>query len=136
MLKPHVFLFTVMSIVLTQLSWASEKVEREIAERIAPVGEVCLAGDPCAAAAASTSSGPRTGQAIYEASCSACHGLGVAGAPKFADAAAWQPRIDNGIEALYTNSLTGINGMPPKGLCMDCSDDELKSAVDYILESL
>lgn len=116
---------------------ASEKMAQEVAERTKPVGSVCLEGDPCAAqaAVAAKPSGPRSGESIYTASCTSCHALGVAGAPTFGDATQWAPRIAKGMDTLYTNSISGINAMPPKGLCMDCSDEEIQATVDYMVEA-
>ncbi len=108
----------------------------ELRARIAPVGSVCKAGDPCAAApVAAASSGPRSGKEIYDASCNVCHGAGVAGAPKLGDAADWGARLGNGLETLYTHAIQGFNGMPAMGLCATCSEDEIKLTVDYILEN-
>ena len=76
----------------------------------------------------------RTGDVIYKAKCVICHASGVAGAPKIGDKAAWAPRIAKGMDVLYTNSLKGINAMPAKGTCSDCSDAEVKAAVDYMVE--
>lgn len=114
----------------------SASVEGGIAERIKPVGEVCMAGSECAAApVAAAPSGPRSGADIYTTKCFTCHDTGAAGAPKSGDAGAWGPRIGKGIDVLYTSALNGFNGMPAKGLCMDCSDDEIKAAVDHIVEN-
>ena len=110
-------------------------VEEEIATRIAPVGSLCMAGDTCAAAVEVVASGPRTGESIYNSKCVACHNTGAAGAPKLGDIAAWSARISKGIDTLYVNAINGINGMPAKGLCMDCSDDEIKATVDYLVEN-
>ena len=116
----------------------AQSVDEEIAERIAPSGQTCMKGDPCAAAAPATSAssgGARSGSDVYGAHCAACHATGAAGAPKFADAAAWEPRIGKGIDTLYTNAINGINAMPAKGLCMTCSDDEVKAAVDHMVNA-
>lgn len=115
----------------------AQSVDEEIAERIAPAGKVCMKGDPCAAAApaaSASSGGARSGSDVYGAHCAACHATGAAGAPKFADAAAWAPRIEKGIDTLYTHAINGFNAMPAKGLCMTCSDDEVKAAVDHMVE--
>ncbi|GAA5443600.1 hypothetical protein Misp06_01777 [Microbulbifer sp. NBRC 101763] len=118
---------------------AQQSVNEEIAERIAPAGETCMKGEECAAAVAAApegaSGGERSGEAVYNASCTTCHAMGIAGAPKFGDAAAWAPRIAKGMDTLYTNAIKGINAMPPKGLCMDCSDGEIKAAVDYMVDN-
>ena len=108
-------------------------VKDEISARISPIGDLCMAGQECAAAPVIVASGPRAGSDIYASKCIACHGSGAAGAPKLGDVAAWAPRIGKGIDVLYTGAISGINGMPAKGLCMDCSDDEIKATVDYMV---
>lgn len=111
------------------------EVEAAIAERIAPTGEVALAGEVSSVPAAGAETGaPRSGEEIYNAKCLICHASGTAGAPILGNADDWSARLDKGLEAMYTNAIQGLNGMPAKGLCMDCSDDELKASVDYMLE--
>lgn len=73
------------------------------------------------------------GEKIYTATCVACHGAGVLGAPKFGDKAAWQPRIAKGMDALYSSSLNGFKMMPPRGGNAALKDDEMKAAVDYMV---
>lgn len=75
----------------------------------------------------------RDGKTIYDTKCFACHAAAVAGAPKFGDKAAWAPRIATGVEAMLNTVKTGKNAMPPKGTCMDCTDGELKAAVEYMV---
>ena len=55
--------------------------------------------------------------------------------PKMGDVAAWSGRLAKGIEQVYANAIGGINGMPAKGLCMSCSDDDVKAVVDYIVDN-
>ncbi|MGQ7249199.1 c-type cytochrome [Halomonas sp. V046] len=74
------------------------------------------------------------GQAIYTSVCFACHDTGVAGAPKRGDAAAWEPRLAQGIETVYDHAINGLNVMPPKGGNPSLSDAEVKAAVDYLVE--
>ncbi|UTW09775.1 c-type cytochrome [Pseudomonas benzenivorans] len=105
----------------------------EIAERLKPVGEVCVMGEECKgveAVAASAGGGARTADDIVAKNCSACHSAGVLGAPKIGDTAAWQARASNGVDGLLANAIAGINAMPPKGTCGDCSDDELRAAIE------
>ncbi len=103
-------------------------------ERIKPVGKVQIAG---AAPAGAAAAGPRSGEEIYKGACTACHAGGVLGAPKTHDAADWQPRLDDkGYDQVWKNAITGINAMPPKGTCGDCSDDEIKAAIDYMIEGI
>lgn len=114
----------------------TDSQEQEVADRLAPVGEVVLEGDVAAAApVAIAPAAPRTGEEVYSTKCFTCHGTGAAGAPKIGDAGAWSGRISQGIDTLYASAINGVRGMPPKGLCMDCSDDELKGAVDHMVEN-
>ena len=73
----------------------------------------------------------------YESKCSACHGFGIAGAPKLGDTADWQARIARGMEVLYSNAINGFTGntgiMPPKGGFTGLSDDQVKVIVDYMV---
>jgi cytochrome c5 len=119
-----------VAVVLSAFSIAS--VNDEVAGRILPIGNLCMTGDDCAAAPVLVASGPRTGEEVYN-TCAACHSTGAAGAPKFGDVAAWAPRIAQGAETLYTHSIQGFKGMPAKGLCGNCSDDEIKAAVDHMV---
>lgn len=73
------------------------------------------------------------GKSVYEKSCSACHGTGVAGTPKMGDTAAWAPRIKAGPSALYASALKGKNAMPAKGGNPSLTDAEVQAAVNYII---
>jgi cytochrome c5 len=68
----------------------------------------------------------------YNKSCVVCHDQGVAGAPKTGDAAAWEPRIAKGMDALMASVKNGLNAMPPMGMCFDCSDDEYMALIKYM----
>ncbi len=83
-------------------------------------------------AANAAASGTMDGKAVYEKYCVACHGSGVAGAPKFGDKTAWAPRLKQGQEVLYTHALKGFKAMPPKGGAADMSDAVIKATVDYL----
>jgi len=130
-------------LVFTAISLTSEvsdyKPEEIVIENIKPVGEVYIAGEsePQETAAmtadADEAAAPRSGEQVYSSKCMACHGTGAAGAPKLGDVAAWAPRIAAGMDSLLANATNGIKAMPPKGLCMDCSSDELQAAVEYMV---
>lgn len=99
------------------------------------------AATPAASAVAATpAAAPKlaadAGQKLYQATCQMCHGMGIAGAPKFADKAAWAPRIAEGAAVLHDHAIKGYQGkagvMPPKG-GSSASDDEVKAAVDYMI---
>lgn len=114
----------------------ADDVADAIAERIAPAGSVCMSGDDCAAAPApAAASGPRSGEEIYNAACTTCHAIGVSGAPRLGNAEEWAPRIAAGSDSLFNNAWNGLNAMPAKGLCMDCSEDEIKEVIEYMVEN-
>lgn len=107
--------------------------DAEIRERLAPFGQVCRTGEECGEVASASANGARSGQQVYDQFCTACHATGVAGAPLLGDAAAWAPRIDQGMDTLWEHTLNGLNAMPPKGTCMNCSDEELRGVLDYMV---
>jgi cytochrome c5 len=78
------------------------------------------------------------GQKLYQSACQVCHGAGIAGAPKFGDKAAWAPRIAQGPAVLNDHAIKGFTGkagmMPPKG-GSSASDDEVKAAVEYMVNA-
>lgn len=111
--------------------------EDEISARLERVGTVCVEGKECGSAAMDTSvvaAGASSPADIYTKSCTTCHAIGLAGAPKLGDVASWAPRIAKGMDTLYGSVFNGLPpGMPVKGLCFTCSDDELRAVVDYMV---
>jgi cytochrome c5 len=132
--------------------------EEAIAKRLKPVAEVVVAGAapakeetggkaapaaPAATPAPATAPAPAPavvakadsgkGKAVYESACVACHGTGVAGAPKTGDKPAWAARLKGGMDALYAASIKGKNAMPPKGGNLSLADADVKAAVDYMV---
>ena len=73
------------------------------------------------------------GKGIYEEYCSACHATGGGGAPKYDDATDWAPLLNAGMDKVYNDAIKGYGGMPAKGTCLSCTDDEIKLAVDYMV---
>lgn len=108
--------------------------EAQIRERLQPAGTVCRSGQDCGTATAAVATGPLTGQQVYDKFCFACHASGVSGAPTFGNAEQWAPRAAKGMDALMQSTLNGLNAMPAKGTCATCSDDELKGAVQHMLD--
>jgi cytochrome c5 len=98
--------------------------EQSTAERIARVGSITVKDLTDAASLA-------TGQKVYEVQCVACHSSGAAGAPKLADAAAWGPRLGQGLEGLVNSALKGKGAMGAQG-GGDYSDFEITRAVVYM----
>ncbi|NLQ18765.1 cytochrome c5 family protein [Marinomonas sp. M1K-6] len=76
----------------------------------------------------------RAVEQIYNTYCIACHMSGVAGAPRFGHAEDWQPHVDKGIEVLLEHVITGFKAMPPRGICSDCSDEELLHTIHYMID--
>ncbi|MEY3447279.1 MAG: hypothetical protein RIR45_2034 [Pseudomonadota bacterium] len=76
----------------------------------------------------------KTGEEVYKAQCAACHAIGAAGSPKFADAAAWGARIATGLDTLINSALKGKNAMGAQG-GGDFSDYEISRAVVYLANS-
>ena len=123
---------------------------KNVAVRIHPLSQEAIAGkdnsalaikaDTAAAAgSAAIAAMPKNGTELFEQTCNACHGQGIAGAPKAGDKAAWAPRIAEGKALLYEHALKGFQGkdgavMPPKGGRMDAPDDLIKQAVDHMVQ--
>lgn len=125
---------TVLTLWAASATAATES-DTDIAKRIAPLSSVCLAGEKCAEAAPVVASGgARSGEDVYNKFCTTCHATGLLGAPKKGEAAEWQKRADEqgGLDGILAQAIKGINAMPPKGTCADCSDDELKSAIKFM----
>ncbi|MDB5748660.1 MAG: cytochrome, partial [Massilia sp.] len=91
-----------------------------------------------APAAAPAVANADAGKALYNSACIACHGAGIAGAPKLADKANWAPRIKQGNALLYEHAIKGYQGkagvMPPKG-GSSAPDADVKAAVDFMVAS-
>lgn len=78
------------------------------------------------------------GKKVFGAVCSMCHASGAAGAPKFGNKEEWGPRIAQGMEVLYKHALEGFTGakgmMPARGGSTTLSDDDVKAAVNYMVD--
>ncbi len=115
--------------------------EKLIDQRLAPIGDVQVAGNTAAQAAAP---GPQhtnnnahavalNGKKIWEGTCSACHATGLIGAPKIGDLAAWKPRLAQGLKTLEDHALHGYKAMPPHGGNMKLSDQQVIAALEYMI---
>jgi len=108
---------------------------------IAPISTVVTAAPIVAmaipAAAPAGSAAPAGGEGVYKGGCIACHGAGIAGAPKVGDKIAWAPRIAQGKPTLYEHAIKGYQGkagvMPAKGGNASLQDADVKAAVDYMV---
>lgn len=110
--------------------------------RAAAIPDAALFGaTPCeqlqGVAAAGTKTDSRPGlsaslQAVYTRSCQICHENPAAGAPLRGDEAAWAPRVAQGMDQLLHHTIHGFQKMPPLGLCMSCSEEELAQLIRYM----
>ncbi|MDA0688478.1 MAG: c-type cytochrome [Proteobacteria bacterium] len=158
---------SVLTLALLALAAPLSSLAQSVADNIRPVGQVCLAGQPCVGTSGNTagSSSPAATvvetvvevveevadtavaaaatvaaadsdfdpAATYQMNCFACHGTGAAGAPQPGDADAWEERMAKGMDAVMANVINGINAMPARGICMSCSDENLRAVVEYML---
>ena len=69
---------------------------------------------------------------VYDSSCRLCHANPASGAPLTGDRAAWSPRIAQGVDTLLDHSINGYNGMPPMGLCMQCSEAQFVVLIGFM----
>lgn len=123
----------------TSSVYAQDDAARDaIAERLAPVGQLCLQGQDCGTAAApaasASSGGAIDGEGIYGNVCSACHESGAAGAPIRGDEAAWAERVEQGFATLLEHSINGIGAMPARGGNPNLSDEEMEAVTAYMVE--
>ncbi|MBD9422733.1 cytochrome c5 family protein [Achromobacter sp. ACM04] len=75
------------------------------------------------------------GEKLYKSVCFACHATGVANAPKFGDKAAWEPYIKTGMDAMVKVAMQGKPPMPPKGGAANASEDDIRAAVQYMVDA-
>ncbi|HET7765368.1 MAG TPA: c-type cytochrome [Burkholderiales bacterium] len=104
-------------------------------EPAAPAAAAAPRPAPAGAAPAKVTAAAADGKKVYESTCIACHGIGVANAPKFGDKKAWAPHLMHGVERLYESALKGLNAMPPRGGNLTLSDADVKAAVDYMVKA-
>jgi cytochrome c5 len=110
--------------------------QKDITERLKPFGEVCKEGQTCGQAAVASGGGVGLdGKGVYDKFCFACHATGVGGAPKLGNKDEWAKHVAKGIDTMWQSVTNGLNAMPPKGTCMACSEDELRSAMTYMVDS-
>ena len=129
-------LISTLLVLLLSQEFLSDSYEDEVRKRLGLLKNkpmVTMASD--SDASESVAAG-RTGEAVYNLGCAACHTAGLAGAPMLANQAQWESRLEKGLETLTNNAYNGYNAMPAKGLCMDCSLEEIERSVQYMLDSL
>lgn len=130
----NVFTLILISSSSIHASLSGPLDEQSIVMRIKPDAKVTIEGGASGGVAqAASTTVADVGQKIYEEVCKMCHETGLAGSPKLGNKADWAPRISQGIDTLIKHAIQGIKAMPPKGGCSTCSDDDIKKAVEYML---
>ncbi|WP_373082096.1 cytochrome c5 family protein [Zhongshania sp.] len=71
-------------------------------------------------------------KSLYIQSCYGCHSSGAAGAPRSGNTEQWALRLQKGLDTLLANTKNGINSMPAKGMCMNCSDDDFRALILFL----
>ena len=114
----------------------TDRQRTDIEARIQPFSAVCVQGEACGGGVVMAEGAARSGEDVYNAACMACHSAGIAGAPKVGEQVAWASRIAKGMDALYDSGINGVagTGMIARGGCADCSDDEIRLAVDFMVD--
>ncbi|MEC6833928.1 c-type cytochrome [Photobacterium toruni] len=116
----------------SNIAMATDMSATAIYDRIKPTGNIHIEGSTPPPVTAATSI--RTGQAIYDQYCASCHNSGLMGAPQKGNADDWAARISQGDAVLAKHAIEGFNAMPAKGACMDCSDEEIIAAINYMIK--
>ena len=106
--------------------------ETTAASDAAAAGSTGEAGEMVAAAGGDVDLA--AGEQIYQSACFACHMSGVANAPKLDDPAAWEPRLAQGMAGLLQSSINGKGAMPPKGGFAHLTEDDLRNAIEFMLD--
>lgn len=131
-------IFTVCCLMLVMPLYAMDDFDRQqVLQRIRPIGSVRVQGQT-STPAKPVADVPKTrleaGQATYEKYCVVCHQNGLAGAPRFRLATDWKLRLDKqSIDGLTATAVKGFNAMPAKGTCSECTEDDIKQAIRYML---
>ena len=124
--------------------WAVDYDRMQIEKRIKPYGQVRVEGEASVtktepekqktAGKEAAEELPLSAETIYTRYCAACHRTGLAGAPIFRNAEQWKSRLDKkSLEELTATAVKGINAMPAKGTCNQCSEEDIRRSIEYML---
>ena len=129
-------LISTLLVLLFSQEFLSDSYEDEVRKRLGLLKNKPMATMASDSDASESVAAGRTGEAVYNLGCAACHTAGLAGAPMLANQAQWEGRLEKGLETLTNNAYNGYNAMPAKGLCMDCTREEIEQSVQYMLDAL
>jgi cytochrome c5 len=83
-------------------------------------------------AAAASAQAAQDPEAVFNKACAVCHMGAIPTAPLKGDKAAWEPRLAKGMDALVASVTNGLNAMPPRGMCMDCTAEDYKAVIEWM----
>jgi len=133
LLAPLLAIFLIVQLVLGiqddhKPDTSSEAAQKATLARIKPFAQL-------AALDANAPRVEKSGQEVYDAVCTSCHGSGALGAPRFDNKGDWAGRLGQGYDTLVKHAIEGIRQMPPRGGDGDLSDVEVARAVAYMANS-
>ena len=129
-------LLLLIPLIFTSFLIIPDDYEDEVRKRLGLLKDVPVVSMPGMTTDDSDGLVGRSGEAVYNQGCAACHTAGLAGAPMFANLDQWTDRTSKGLEVLTANAYKGYNAMPAKGMCIDCSELEIERSVQYMLDAL
>lgn len=121
-LRRHLARFAIVGACLAVAACGSEEAPKISAEERAGIEARAVSRMPSDPALAE----------IYEYSCYSCHGDPGNEAPLSGDVAAWEGRLAKGMDVLLESTINGYEGMPPLGMCMDCSADQFEALIAFM----
>lgn len=133
-----VILFGLARLVVSGANLNPPGGSQTVAERMQPVGKVTVASSVMDTVIQPAQAAAANGKAVFDQTCTACHGPGIAGAPKFGDKAAWKHHIAKGLPVLYKHAEEGFHGssgyMPARGGNPSLSNAQVEAAVRYMVD--
>jgi cytochrome c5 len=79
---------------------------------------------------------PHAGEKIFKEYCVSCHVANPVievNAPAIGDEKAWHFRRQLGMNTLLKITIDGVGAMPARGGCFECSDEQLRATIAYML---
>ncbi len=136
-LLPAALLASVLALVACEQKTTAPAQDASAAASTTAPAPTTPAAEPASAATAAAAPENELGKKSFNKTCSMCHPAGVGGAPKPGDKADWAPRIAQGMDVLYKHAIegfTGAKGMMPARGGSTMTDEEVKAAVDYMVD--
>ena len=130
----------------SQVRFANERIAPVADVRAGEAGKAALAESAAAAVpaappvaagtqpAAAGAAAVVDGKQVYDTVCTVCHAAGVAGAPIPGSDMMAQRHADKGTEGLVASVISGLNVMPPRAGRPDLTDEQIRAAVDFMLQ--